>query len=68
MSAAMVGAGIAPTRHKIPFVFVTGYGQAGLPSSFKQAPVLSKPVSDKQLLDAIKRVAAKPRKLVQLKS
>ena len=43
----------ALTRRKIPFVFVTGYGRSGLPTAFQQAPVLSKPVSEEQLLEAV---------------
>lgn len=43
----------ALTRKSIPFVFVTGYGRESLPESFRRAAVLSKPFSDKQLLDAI---------------
>jgi CheY-like chemotaxis protein len=58
----------ALTRCKIPFVFVTGYGQAGLPPSFKHAPVVPKPVNDDQLFDTVTRIAAKPGKVVRLKS
>jgi CheY-like chemotaxis protein len=56
------------TRHKIPFVFVTGYGRAGLPAGFGQAPVLAKPVSDEQLLEAVTTLAPNSRKVVHLKS
>jgi signal transduction histidine kinase/CheY-like chemotaxis protein len=58
----------ALTRCKIPFVFITGYGRTGLPASFQQAPVLSKPVNDEQLRDAITEIVARPRKVVPLKS
>jgi signal transduction histidine kinase/CheY-like chemotaxis protein len=58
----------ALTRRKIPFAFITGYGRAGLPDSFKQAPVLSKPVSDEQLFAAIIGIVSRPRKVVPLKS
>ena len=58
----------ALTRHKIPFVFVTGYGRAGLPAGFGQAPVLAKPVSDEQLLEAVTTLAPNSRKVVHLKS
>jgi CheY-like chemotaxis protein len=58
----------ALTRHKIPFVFVTGYGRAGLPAGFGQMPVLAKPVSDEQLLEAVTTLAPKSRKVVHLKS
>jgi two-component sensor histidine kinase/CheY-like chemotaxis protein len=54
----------ALTRRSIPFVFVTGYGRAGLPAGFGQAPVLAKPVSDEQLLEAVTTLAPKSRKVV----
>lgn len=47
----------ALTRKNIPFVFVTGYGRESLPEAFRQAAVLAKPFSDKQLLDAIVALA-----------
>jgi CheY-like chemotaxis protein len=56
------------TRRKIPFVFVTGYGQIGLPASFIQAPVLPKPVSDEQMLDAITGIVSRTRKVLPIKS
>jgi FixJ family two-component response regulator len=58
----------ALTRRKIPFVFITGYGRIGLPTSFQQAPVLPKPVSDEQLFDAITGIVSRPRKVLPLKS
>ena len=57
----------ALTRSKIPFVFITGYGRAALPDSFKQAPVLSKPVTDEQLLAAITSIVSRPRKVLPIK-
>jgi CheY-like chemotaxis protein len=57
----------ALTRRKIPFVFITGYGRTGLSASFQQAPVLSKPVNDEQLFDAITEIASRPRKLFPIK-
>jgi CheY-like chemotaxis protein len=57
----------ALTRRKIPFVFITGYGRTGLPTSFQQAPVLSKPLNDEQLFDAIIGIASRPRKIFPLK-
>jgi CheY-like chemotaxis protein len=56
----------ALTRRSVPFVFVTGYGRAGLPDGFRQAPVLAKPVSDEQLLEAVTALAPKSRKVVHL--
>jgi len=42
----------ALTRRNVPFAFVTGYGRESLPQAFADAPVLSKPFSQQQLLDA----------------
>jgi hypothetical protein len=44
---------VALTRRDVPFIFVTGYGREGVRSSFKNVTVLSKPVSDKQLIQAV---------------
>ncbi len=56
----------ALTRRGVPFVFVTGYGRAGLPTAFAQAPVLSKPVTDDQLIEAIKEVTAERTRTTRL--
>jgi PAS domain S-box-containing protein len=56
----------ALTRHKIPFVFVTGYGRTGLPAAFQHAPVLAKPASEDQLLEAITELVSGPPKVVRL--
>jgi PAS domain S-box-containing protein len=56
----------ALTRHEIPFVFVTGYGDANLPSSFQHAPVVAKPFSDAQLLEAIMKLAPTPATVTRL--
>jgi PAS domain S-box-containing protein len=42
----------ALTRHKVPFVFVTGYGREGLPQAFRNASMLSKPFNPQQLIEA----------------
>jgi two-component sensor histidine kinase/CheY-like chemotaxis protein len=47
------GIAAALTRRKVPFVFVTGYGRAGLPGGYDQVPLLSKPISDQRLFDAV---------------
>jgi hypothetical protein len=49
-------------------VFITGYGRAALPDSFKQAPVLSNPVTDEQSLAAITGIVSRPHKLLPIKS
>ena len=61
------GIAAALVRRTIPFVFITGYGRSGLPVSFQHAPVLSKPVNDEQLFDAISGIVARPRKVFPLK-
>lgn len=57
----------ALTRRNIPFIFVTGYGRESLPESFRQASVLPKPFSDKQLIDAIVALSS-TRDVVRLKA
>src|SRR6201994_926046 len=52
------GLGIDPVAHVIerrglPFLFVTGYGAAWLPSLFRRRPVLEKPVSLVRLQETI---------------
>ena len=42
----------ALTRRRIPFMFVTGYGRASLPEAFGKAPMLPKPFTEAQLLEA----------------
>jgi CheY-like chemotaxis protein len=58
----------ALARRNVPFVFVTGYGQAGLPRAFNHVPVLSKPVSVEQLLDTTAGMLSGAAKVVRLKS
>jgi CheY-like chemotaxis protein len=43
----------ALTQKGIPFAFATGYGQEGLPISFRGSPLLTKPFNPEQLLAAI---------------
>ena len=42
----------ALTRLGVPFVFVTGYGRASLPEAFAKSPMLSKPFTEAQILEA----------------
>ncbi len=58
----------ALTRRRIPFVFVTGYGRAGVANSFKHVPVVPKPFTDQQLLDAIGSMIQPSPGVVRLKS
>lgn len=39
----------------IPFIFATGYGEAGVPLKFRGRPVVAKPFRAEQLEDAIGR-------------
>jgi hypothetical protein len=42
----------------IPFVFVTGYGQAGIPAPWRQRPVVQKPVRLADLARALETAVA----------
>ena len=57
----------ALTRAGIPFLFVTGYGHEGTPGGFKHVPVVSKPFTERQLLDAITGLVPKTGSVVRLK-
>lgn len=48
----------ALTQKNIPFAFVTGYGREGLPPSFRHAPLVGKPFSQQQMLDAVRQLVA----------
>lgn len=41
-------------RRGKPFAFVTGYGEAGVPSEFSDAPVVHKPFAADEILSALK--------------
>ena len=47
----------ALARSNVPFIFVTGYGRDALPEKFAATPMLSKPFSPEQLLDAAARLS-----------
>jgi CheY-like chemotaxis protein len=40
-------------RRGIPFVFATGYGKAGVPEKYRDAPVLQKPFMPAELKDIL---------------
>ncbi len=44
---------MALAQKGVSFTFVTGYGREALPLAFRQAPLLSKPFSSRQLLQAV---------------
>ena len=58
----------ALARHRIPFVFVTGYGRQALPESFRQAPVLTKPFRDDEMIAAIVGLPTLPPSVRSLKA
>jgi PAS domain S-box-containing protein len=57
----------ALTRRNVPFIFVTGYGRESLPRAFAKAPVLGKPFSLQQLLEAAGQLLADPVGAVRLR-
>src|SRR5690606_29265411 len=57
----------ALTRRNIPFVFVSGYGRETLPRAFQQAPLLSKPFSETQLLQAAARLIVQAPEVLPLR-
>lgn len=57
----------ALTRRNIPFSFVSGYGRESLPPAFAQAPVIGKPFTPRQLLDAAARMVGADSNVVELR-
>lgn len=57
----------ALTRRKVPFVFVTRYGRESLPRAFATAPLLAKPFSEAQLLEAATQLVERGGKVVRLR-
>jgi CheY-like chemotaxis protein len=55
------------TRRGIPFVFVTGYGQEGLPDAFRHVIALPKPFSEQQLLETILKLEPGAANVLRLK-
>jgi PAS domain S-box-containing protein len=53
------GIAAALTRRSIPFVFVTGHDARGLPRAFAKTPVVTKPFSPQQLVDAVAPMGAR---------
>jgi PAS domain S-box-containing protein len=52
------GIAAALVTRNIPFIFVTGGARDGLQASFERVPILPKPFSDQQLLEALTEVGA----------
>ena len=61
------GIAAALTRHGMPFIFITGYGRENLPLSFRQTQALDKPVSERQLLQAITKLLSTTGSVAQLR-
>jgi CheY-like chemotaxis protein len=56
----------ALARQKIPFAFVTGYGNQSLPLPFRHATILSKPFSREQLVGATVHLVEVPKGIVRI--
>jgi hypothetical protein len=58
----------ALTTHNIPYAFVSGHSRAGLPVAFANAPLVSKPFSHAQIVDAISKLLQRHSQAALLKS
>ena len=54
------------TRHQVPFMFVSGYDSSGLPRGFQHVPVLGKPCTPRELLNAVALLGDPPAQVLQL--
>lgn len=52
------GVAAALEKRRVPFVFVTGHGAAGLAPEYRDRPTLTKPFHRAALVDAVRRVSA----------
>ena len=57
----------ALTRREVPFLFVSGYGKESLPRSFGNVPVLGKPFTPGQLIEAVVRLIPPSGDVVRLR-
>jgi PAS domain S-box-containing protein len=57
----------ALTRRQIPFVFVSGHSRDGLPVPFADAPLLKKPFSPSQLVEAVRQITKRDAGLLLLR-
>jgi CheY-like chemotaxis protein len=46
------------SQRGVPFAFLTGYGETGLNGSFRDRPVLSKPIDRRSLHETLRKLAA----------
>ena len=49
----------AVAERKIPFAFLTGYAREGLPEAFRNAPMIGKPFTRKQIVDVLRQLAVR---------
>jgi PAS domain S-box-containing protein len=49
----------AVADRKIPFAFLTGYAREGLPQAFRNAPMIGKPFTRKQIVDVLRLLAVR---------
>jgi PAS domain S-box-containing protein len=57
----------ALTRRNVPFLFVSGYGRESLPQVFREGPLLTKPFSQQQMLDAVTQLLARNGRIPRLR-
>lgn len=57
----------ALTGRNVPFVFVTGHGRDGLPKSFREVAILSKPCSQQQVVNAAAQLITPRHDVVHLR-
>jgi CheY-like chemotaxis protein len=50
----------ALARRSLPFVFLTGYGRGGLPAAYSKRPIVGKPFTTQDILDAVARTLVPP--------
>jgi CheY-like chemotaxis protein len=58
----------ALAQRNVPFVFVSGHSREGLPAAFAKAPLVSKPFSHQQIIDALSKLLHRSGNVTQLKS
>jgi CheY-like chemotaxis protein len=49
-------------KRAIPYVFLTGYGDAGIPSAYQHAPRLAKPFQPRALIEVVAQSFLQPRR------
>jgi CheY-like chemotaxis protein len=57
----------ALTRRDVPFAFVTGYGREALPAGFRDAAMIAKPFTEKELIATIGQIVRRRADVVPLR-